>query len=107
LLPAFTWCRAVFALPAVPSGWTIPWKLTFEAARDALLYLNGRFVGRYVTVGPQKDFYLPDPFLNAGGEKNVLTVVLAYADRPGYIRTLRVAPYEEFAARRTRVEFEW
>ncbi|MBZ5513824.1 MAG: beta-galactosidase [Acidobacteriia bacterium] len=107
LAPAFTWCRAEFALPAVPTGWTIPWKLTFEAARDALLYLNGRFVGRYVTVGPQKDFYLPDPFFNAGGEKNVLTVVLAYADRPGYIRTLSVAPYEEFAARRTRVEFEW
>jgi hypothetical protein len=106
-VPAFTWCRAEFALPAVPAGWTIPWKLTFEAVRDALLYLNGKFIGRYVTAGPQKDFYLPDPYFATGREKNVLTIVLAYADRPGHIRTLRIAPYEEFAARRTRVEFEW
>jgi hypothetical protein len=75
--------------------------------RDALLYLKGKFVGRYVTAGPQKDFYLPEPYLAQGGKKNVLTIVLAYADRPGYLRTLRVAPYEEFSARRTRVEFEW
>ena len=75
--------------------------------RDALLYLNGKFIGRYVTAGPQKDFYLPDPYFAASREKNALTIVLAYADRPGHIRTLRIAPYEEFAARRTRVEFEW
>jgi hypothetical protein len=91
----------------VPQGWTIPWKLTFDAVRDALLYLNGRFIGRYVTAGPQKDFYLPEPYFAEGKKPNTLTVVLAYADRPGYIRTLRVRPYEEFASRRTRVEFEW
>jgi hypothetical protein len=107
LFPSFTWCRAEFAVPTVPGGWTIPWKLTFEAVRDALLYLNGEFIGRYVTAGPQKDFYLPEPYLAEGGKKNILTIVLAYADRPGYIRTLRIAPYEEFAARRTRLEFEW
>ncbi|MBZ5542464.1 MAG: beta-galactosidase [Acidobacteriia bacterium] len=106
-VPSFAWCRAEFAVPAVPSGWTIPWKLTFEAVRDALLYLNGKFIGRYVTAGPQKDFYLPEAYFVEGGKKNILTFVLAYADRPGYIRTLRIAPYEEFAARRTRVEYEW
>jgi hypothetical protein len=64
-------------------------------------------VGRYVTLGPQKDFYLPEPYLAFGGRKNILTILLAYADQPNYIRTLRVAPYEEFSARRTRIEFEW
>ncbi len=109
LVPAFTWCRAEFALEKPAEGWSVPWKVTFEADRDALLYLNGKFVGRYVTVGPQKDFYLPEPYLIFGGKKkpNSLTVVLAYADQPGYVRTLRVAPYEEFTTRRTRVEFEW
>jgi hypothetical protein len=34
-------------------------------------------------------------------------IVLAYTDQPHHIHTLRVAPYEEFAAHRTRVEFEW
>jgi len=107
-VPAFTWCRAEFDLPSLPGGWTAPWKVTFEAERDALLYLNGKFLGRSITAGPQKDFYLPETYLVTGGkQKNVLTFALAYAGHPGYIRTLRVAPYEEFAARRTRIEFEF
>ena len=107
LLPAFTWSRAEFAPPKAPAGWTIPLKLTFEADRDALLYLNGKFLGRYVTVGPQKDFFLPEPYLVTTGKKDVLTIVLAYTDQPGHIRTLRISPYEEYATHRTRVEFAW
>ena len=108
ILPAFTWCRAEFSLEADPVGWFLPRKLTIEADRDALLYLNGRFVGRYVIVGPQKDFYLPEPYL-AFGEKtgNVVTVALAYTESPAVLHTLMVSPYEEFATERTRVEFQW
>ncbi len=106
--PAFTWCRAEFTLEKPGENWIIPWKLTFEADRDALLYLNGKFVGRYVVIGPQKDFYLPEPYLTFGGAgKNILTVVLAYTDNASAIRALRIAPYDEFAAHRTRLEFEW
>ncbi len=108
LVPAFAWCRAAFGLEQPSEGWSVPWQVTLEADRDALLFLNGKFVGRYVTIGPQKDFYLPESFLVFGGKKqNILTIVLAYAQQPGHIRTLRIAPYEEFASRRTRVEFEW
>jgi hypothetical protein len=107
LVPAFTWCRTEFALPGAAPGWMAPWKLTFEADRDALIYLNGKFVGRYVTVGPQKEFYLPDPYFAPAGRENILTFVLAYTNRAGHVRTLRVGPYEEFSARRTRVEFQW
>jgi hypothetical protein len=106
LVPAFTWCRTQFALPAVTPGWMVPWKLSFEADRDALIYLNGKFVGRYVTVGPQKEFYLPGAYFATTGE-NILTFVLAYTERPGHMRTLRVGPYEEFSAHRTRLEFQW
>ncbi len=107
LVPAFAWCRAEFSLEHPSPEWFAPWKVTFEAGRDALLYLNGKFVGRYVTEGPQKNFYLPEPFLVFGGRSNILTVVLAYATDAGPIRTLRIAPYKEFATRRTRVEFSW
>jgi hypothetical protein len=107
LLPAFAWCRAEFAPPKTPPGWAIPLKLTFEADRDALLYLNGKFLGRYVTVGPQKDFYLPEPYLATTAKTDVLTIVLAYTDQPGHIRTLRISPYQEYATHRTRVEFAW
>ena len=107
-VPAFTWCRAEFASPTVGGGWTIPWKLVFEAERDALIYLNGKFLGRYATIGPQKEFFIPDTYFSIGPKTvNVLTILLAYTDQAGAIRTLRVWPYEEFAARRTRVEFEW
>jgi hypothetical protein len=108
IVPAFAWCRAEFATPPPAPGWTVPWKLVFEADRDALLYLNGKFLGRYVTVGPQKEFYIPEPYFESGGkQRNVLMIVLAYTEQPHHIHTLRVAPYEEFSTRRTRVEFEW
>ena len=106
-VPAFTWCRAEFNLPATDEAWTVPWKLVFDADCDALIYLNGKFVGRYVTVGPQKEFYLPEPYLSPGAGKNSLCFVLAYTDHPGHLRTLRVAPYAEFSVRRTHIEFQW
>jgi hypothetical protein len=108
LAPAFTWCRAGFTLEQAPEEWSIPWKLAFEAERDALIYLNGKFVGRYVTVGPQKEFYLPEPYLNFGSkQKNVLTIILAYTREANCFRTLRLLPYDEYATHRTRVEFGW
>jgi len=106
LVPAFTWCQTKFSIPGVEPGWLVPWKLTFDADRDALIYLNGRFVGRYVTVGPQKEFYLPGPDLAAAGE-NTLSFLLAYTDRPTHLRALRVGPYQEFSPRRSRLEFQW
>jgi hypothetical protein len=105
-VPAFTWCRAKFQLPPADPAWRIPWKLAFDADCDALIYLNGKFVGRYVTVGPQREFYLPEPYLAVTGDNN-LAFLLAYTDQPHHLRTLRVAPYREFAVRRTRVEFQW
>ena len=75
--------------------------------RDALLYLNGKFVGRFITAGPQTDFYLPEPYLHIDERPNILTVVLAHAESPNHIRTLRIEPYSGYAARRTMVEFEW
>ena len=108
VVPAFTWCRGEFKMDPPPREWSVPMKLAFEADRDALLYLNGRFVGRYVTAGPQSEFYLPEPYLTLGEKSsNALMVVLAYSDSVAPIRTLRLAPYEEFATRRTRIEFEW
>jgi len=83
----------------------VPWKLTFDADCDALIFLNGKFLGRYVTIGPQKDFYLPEPYLPPGD--NAITYLLAYTDQPQHLRKLQVAPYPEYSVRRTRVEFEW
>jgi Beta-galactosidase jelly roll domain len=106
LVPAFTWCRAEFNLPPADPSWSIPWKLVFGCDRDALFYLNGSFVGRFIVAGPQTDFYLPEPFLHKDGTPNIITVVLAYTESPVPIRILRVDPYSGYAARHTMVEFE-
>jgi hypothetical protein len=106
-VPAFIWCRAQFNLPPSDEVWKAPWKLVFDADCDALIFLNGKFVGRYVTIGPQREFYLPEPYLTLGGAANNLTFLLAYTDQSHHLRTLQVAPYAEFSVRRTRVEFEW
>jgi hypothetical protein len=105
LVPAFTWCRAKFQMPRWDELWKIPWKLTFDADCDALIFLNGKFVGRYATIGPQKEFYLPEPYLPPGD--NTLTFVLAYTDQPHHLRKLQVGPYAEYSVRRSRLEFEW
>lgn len=105
LVPAFTWCRAEFAMTKV-EGWSIPWKLILEADNDALIYLNGKFIGRSVTVGPQMEFYLPEPYLHLNNQTNLLTVLLAYTET-AVIKTLRIEPYVDYSARRTRLEFEW
>ena len=106
-VPAFTWCRATFPLAKTPENWQIAWRVEFRADCDALLYLNGKFVGRYATAGPQTHFFLPDSYLRFGGQTNVLTIVLAYAQDTRPIREVRIAPYWEFATWRARVEFEW
>ncbi len=106
LTPTFTWCRARIQLPQTEEAWKIPWKLSFDADCDALIYLNRKFVGRYVTIGPQKDFYLPEPYLSPDGE-NVLMFLLAYTDQAQHLRKLQLTPYTDFSARRTRLEFEW
>jgi Beta-galactosidase second all-beta domain len=107
LAPAFTWCREEFSLPQVPEEWFVPWKLVFDSSRDALIYLNGRFVGRYSTSGPQNAFFLPDPYFKPANQKNVLTLVAAYTRQASVIHTVRIEPYREYSVWRTRVEFEW
>ncbi|MGH9453402.1 MAG: beta galactosidase jelly roll domain-containing protein, partial [Terriglobia bacterium] len=107
LTPNFTWLRAEFPLSSLP-GWFAPWKATIEADRDALLYLNGKFMGRYSMRGPQKEFYLPEPYLFLDGKQsNILTVVLAYTADPQHLKQLEVSPYPEFATRQTEIQFHW
>lgn len=107
LVPAFTWFRAAFPLISAPELFS-PWKIAIDADRDALLYINGKFAGYYQTIGPQREFYLPEPYLCLDGSKpNIVEVMLAYANGLRNLKQLVVSPYMEFATRRTQVEFHW
>ena len=101
---AFAWFEAGFQLDVAPRGWSVPLRLEIEASRDALIYLNTRFIGRFALSGPQSAFYLPEGLLLRGGEPNRLTIVLAYSDTTAALHSVRVSPLLEYAARRSRVE---
>ncbi|WP_446743376.1 beta-galactosidase [Silvibacterium acidisoli] len=107
LVPAYTWFRTEFPLTSSPDRFT-PLKLKIDADRDALIYVNGRFIGYYQTIGPQSEFYLPEPYLHfESSQPNVVMVMLAYTDGLQHLKQLVVSPYSQFATRRTEVEFRW
>jgi len=48
-----------------------------------VIWLNGRNLGRYWDIGPQKYYFLPKPWLN---RKNVLVIVNEGAGEPSRIK---------------------
>ncbi|MGQ9699356.1 MAG: beta-galactosidase, partial [Armatimonadota bacterium] len=67
-----TWYRVEFDLPVWP--WPVGWPLTVapKGLSKGVMWLNGRNLGRYWTIGPQKQWYLPEPWLK---RRNVLVIV--------------------------------
>ncbi|MDD5546342.1 MAG: beta-galactosidase [Candidatus Omnitrophica bacterium] len=60
-------------------GGTCALKLTIDHAFErCVIYLNGRALGKYESVGPQNDFYIPEPFLRA---ENTLAILV---EGPGF-----------------------
>ncbi len=51
---------------------TAPWKFHLVADANAFISLNGHLLGRYWSVGPQHDFWLPECWLMPG--KNAITI---------------------------------
>ncbi|MCX7642275.1 MAG: beta-galactosidase [Armatimonadetes bacterium] len=97
------WYRARFTLPKV-EGWNIPWRLVLYASGDGNIWLNGLHVGRYQEQGPQREFYLPECWLNFEGE-NLLVIALWSTEDVPTITALRIEPYDEFAVKRIKVSF--
>ena len=91
------WYRGNFTLPS-HKGWIIPWRLHIESTGNMQIWLNGRLLGRYFAEGPQKDFYLPDGWLN-GAKKNQITFVSRPSGNAAMtprITAAYVAPYEDY-----------
>ncbi len=62
-LPA--WFRTTFKAPKASAG---PLFVHICGARKGQLYLNGHNVGRVWSIGPQKAYYLPEPWLQRTNE---------------------------------------
>jgi len=92
-------------------GFSAPLLLRIPDADQRLtMYVNGRPVARYDTLGPQEEFYIPETYFNHGAE-NVLALILetpAFYDelQSGYRRGYLVEPdlKPAFVAKRVEIK---
>ena len=74
------WLRRSFDLD-LPQGWVVPLAVRISGFEKKVnMYLNGHFLGRYRSEGPQEKFYIPEPWLR---EKNNTLVLMVDGWKPG------------------------
>jgi len=91
----FTWYKVEFELPENEKGTWIPWRLLVHASGTGYMWLNGHTIGRHWEVGPQREFYLPECWLQSGaGKKNTLVFGLRQSPSNGAIlNAVEISPY--------------
>ncbi len=96
-----TWYRMNFELPDPIPGIWYPWKIKLEGTGNGFVYLNDHQLGRYWQVGPQREYFLPECWLNFGkGKTNVITLCLRPTTEGATIKSAEVSPYAEWAEKR-------
>ena len=94
----FTWYRIEFELPAQKAGVWIPWLARINASGNGYMWLNGHNIGRHWEAGPQREFYLPECWLNFGGKKkNVLVIGLRQTANGAELKAMEIAPYKDMS----------
>ena len=94
----FTWYRVEFELPEARKGEWIPWLARVCASGNGYMWLNGHNIGRHWECGPQRDFFLPECWLNFGeGQKNVLVFGLRQTANGAHLQAIEIRPYEDAA----------
>jgi hypothetical protein len=86
-----TWYRIEFELPETAS---IPWRLLLDVSGNGFMWLNGHDIGRHWEIGPQREYYLPECWLNFGG-KNVLVLGLRQTINGAVLRAAEISPYPQ------------
>lgn len=95
----FTWYRIEFELPENQKGVWIPWRMIVNASGTGYMWLNGHNIGRHWEIGPQREFYLPECWLNVGkNKKNVLVFGLRQSAKNGAsLQAVEILPYSSDA----------
>lgn len=98
--PQLTWYRMKFELLEPKKNLWAPYRLHLDAVGNGFVYLNGRALGRWWQVGPQREYYLPETWLNFGpGKANVVTISLRATDEVG-VKRAEVGVFENQAEAR-------
>jgi len=89
-----TWYRAEFEMPKSADCKKALWRLLINASGNGYIYLNGHNLGRYWEIGPQREFYLPECWLNFdSGKKNVISISLRQTINGGEIKAMEIGVY--------------
>ncbi len=96
----FTWYRVEFSLPEQDEKIWVPWMAKINASGNGYMWLNGHNIGRHWEAGPQREFFLPECWLNFGTKKNVLVFGLRQTVNGAGIKAIEVAPYPQSAEQR-------
>jgi Glycosyl hydrolases family 35 len=95
------WTRIHFPLPPKDEHVWVPWKLHLDAAGNGFVYLNGHALGRWWEVGPQRDYYLPECWLNFGSDsQNTVAFCLRPTAAGAAVHAATVEPYADYAEAR-------
>ena len=97
-----SWYSYSFTLPEQPRGVWFPYHLRLEHLGNGFIYINGHCIGRCWQKGPQHEYYIPECWLNIGGE-NHLVVSLCPARDGAEIRGAEIIPVTWVAERRERL----
>ncbi|HWC59266.1 MAG TPA: beta-galactosidase [Verrucomicrobiae bacterium] len=93
-----TWYRLEFELPEKFANQWIPWRLLINASGNGYMWLNGQNIGRHWEKGPQREFFLPECWLNFGhGRRNVLVLALRQTVNGAKLKAAEISPYPDSA----------
>lgn len=70
--PLLLWHLYSFTLPEQPQGIWFPYHLLLEQSGNGFIYINGHCIGRCWDKGPQREYYIPECWLNLGGENRLV-----------------------------------
>ena len=87
-----TWYRAEFKLPENSDSATT-WRLLINASGNGDMYINGHNIGKHWEVGAQREFYLPECWLNKGDKPNVIVLSLRQTVNGAVVKAMEVASY--------------
>lgn len=87
-----TWYYADFTLPENAGKHT--WRLLINASGNGYIYVNGHNIGRHWELGPQREYYIPECWLNLKkGQKNSILLGLRQTVNGAVIRGMEICSY--------------
>lgn len=87
------WFSIDFDLSDIKNAETMLWKLRMNASGTGYIWLNGNNIGRYWEEGPQREFYLPECWLNLKGKNSIVLGLRESETNGAKIYGAEIAPY--------------